>query len=518
MPETIGRYQILEELGRGQMGAVYRARDPQIDRVVAIKVILTNRLSPEEVAQYKERFRREAQAAGRMSHPGIITIHDISEDTDGEPYLVMEFVEGTSLDRLLPAGAERWPMARTLDLIRQVALALDYAHQRGVVHRDIKPANILVTPEGRAKIADFGVAKMLGTQTTQSGNLIGTPAFMSPEQFSGSAVDARSDLFSLGSVLYWMCTGEKPFPGDTLTAVSFKVVYAAPLPANQLNTSLPADVVTLLDRCLAKNPGGRYASCAVLAADLDAIAAGQPIAEQPRPAPPGVQTMPTGASPAAGPETGASETVVRTGTVAIPKRRRGAGIIAIGALALACTAGLLWWWRQQPPAPPKETVSATAPSPPNKVGAEGSNAEKARNTSPAKAGGAGTGAAGSSKTPEPGGETKPAPMSSLHVICEHNFHTAKLEILVGDQPLIAVSLLGKKSVFGVYHGKWQTDKPVPAGARVLRVRVQSEEAKYSGEGTIAGTFNEASPRTLLIEFGSGSGMGVSKRKMALSWR
>ena len=517
MPETIGRYQILEELGRGQMGAVYRARDPQIDRVVAIKVILTQRLSPDELKQYKERFQREAQAAGRMSHPGIITVHDISEDDSGEPYLVMEFVEGTSLDRLLPAGAERWPLPRTLDLVKQVALALDYAHQRDVIHRDIKPANILVTPQGQAKIADFGVAKMLGTQTTQSGNLIGTPAFMSPEQFSGAAVDARSDLFSLGAVLYWMCTGEKPFPGDTLTAVSFKVVYAAPLPANQLNPSLPSSLVTALDRCLAKNPGGRYASCAALATDLEAIAAGRPIAGPPivepaGPASPGVdKTIAVGTPvPArAGAET--ATTVVRAAPVSVSSRSKLVARLTLAAVVLAGGGGIFWWWRAQEPAPTKQTLAPTASS---TAGASKAGVPKA------VGGGSSPSETGNTRPRETAGEKSPGPLGILNVICEHNFHIARLEILADERMLMETTLRGEKDlgIIPIFHGKWESEKPLAVGHHILRVRVHSKESSYSGEGTISGTFEESETRTLLIEFGSGSGVGMSKRKLALSWR
>ena len=281
--QRIGRYEILQELGRGAMGAVYKARDPQIDRTVALKVILTGNLSAQDLQHYKERFYREAQAAGKMSHPGIVTVYDVAEDASGQPYLVMEFVEGTTLDHLLvppgsAPGGERPPLGQLLDIGAQVAEALDYAHRRGVIHRDIKPANILITSESKAKIADFGIAKLAGSQLTQVGQLMGTPAFMSPEQWTGSAVDSRSDLFSLGAVLYWMFTGEKPFAGDTVTAISFKVVQGSPIPARQLNPALPAAIDNILSRCLAKNPEGRYPTGKELAADLEAVKAGRPLA------------------------------------------------------------------------------------------------------------------------------------------------------------------------------------------------------------------------------------------------
>jgi tRNA A-37 threonylcarbamoyl transferase component Bud32 len=278
----IGRYEIQEEIGRGAMGAVYRALDPQIGRTVALKVILTRDLPPEDLAIYKERFYREARAAGKMSHPGIITVHDIAEDAYGTPYLVMEYVEGKTLDRLISRdGGERMPVPQCLEIAIQVAEALEYAHRQGVIHRDIKPANILVTPGGQAKIADFGVAKLVGTQYTQAGAVVGTPAFMSPEQLTGATVDARCDLFSFGVVLYWMLTGEKPFSGDTITAITYKVVHTSPLPPKQLNPALPAEYDTVLLKCLAKDAAARYQNARELITDLQALKAGRPLAAQP---------------------------------------------------------------------------------------------------------------------------------------------------------------------------------------------------------------------------------------------
>ncbi|HKZ52593.1 MAG TPA: protein kinase [Candidatus Acidoferrales bacterium] len=265
----IRRYEILEELGRGAMGAVYKARDPQIGRTVAIKVILTTGLSPEGIDEYKQRFTREAQVAGQMTHPGIVTIHDIGEDEAGQPFLVMEFLEGTPLEKM-PV-----PLENPVDIGLQLAEALDFAHRRGVIHRDLKPANIMISADGRAKILDFGIAQLAGSQLTQVGQLLGTPAFMSPEQFSGAKVDARSDLFSLGTVIYWMCTGKNPFMGKSLAAVALKVMQITPTAAHQLNPALAPDIDTILARCMAKDSAERYPSGAALAADLKALQAGR---------------------------------------------------------------------------------------------------------------------------------------------------------------------------------------------------------------------------------------------------
>lgn len=271
--DRIGRYEVLEELGRGAMGRVYKARDPQIGRTVAIKVLLTHDLAPDQIGPQKERFSREARASGKMSHPGIVTVFDVAEDAAGNPCLVMEFIEGTTLGEMLAPGREKSSVSfdERLRIAAQVADALDYAHHKGVIHRDIKPANVMVTRDGQAKITDFGIAKLLDLQATIGGGVLGTPSFVSPEQLSGATVDARSDIFSFGVVLYWMFTGEKPFKGDSVTAISFQIMHATPVTARQINFALPEELDAILSRCLAKNPADRYPSAAELASALNLL-------------------------------------------------------------------------------------------------------------------------------------------------------------------------------------------------------------------------------------------------------
>ena len=273
--QQLGRYEIVAELGRGAMGTVYQARDPRIDRVVAIKTISVQSAEASE-HDYRQRFFREAQAAGKLAHPGIVTVYDISEDEKTHtPYIVMEYIAGQTLDAMMRNAGRRLPLATTLDLIRQIAEALDYAHAQGIVHRDIKPANIIVTQEGRAKITDFGVAKLTLTDFTMPGQVFGTPSYMSPEQLSGEAVTGRSDLFSLGVILYSMLAGERPFSADTVTALTFQVVYKEHTPVTHQNPGLGAEFDHVIYRALAKKPEDRYQRGQEMAADLGDLSRGR---------------------------------------------------------------------------------------------------------------------------------------------------------------------------------------------------------------------------------------------------
>ena len=274
--ERFGRYEILTELGRGAMGVVYKARDPKINRVVAVKTISLVGQPAEEELEYRERFFREAEAAGRLSHPGIVTIFDVGEEPETRaPYIVMEFVGGQSLDKLLLRDDHKLPMETALQLTLELAEALDCAHAQGVVHRDLKPANILLTEDGHAKIADFGVAKLNLANQTLAGRALGTPAYMSPEQLNGEAVDGRSDLFSLGVILYTVLTGYKPFQGNSALTVSFKVVNRDPIPATLLDTELPPGLDYIIARAMAKDPAERYQSGMEMVRDLQELREGR---------------------------------------------------------------------------------------------------------------------------------------------------------------------------------------------------------------------------------------------------
>ncbi|MEP6536318.1 MAG: protein kinase [Bryobacteraceae bacterium] len=257
--QQIGRYQVLGELGRGAMGVVYRALDPAIRRTVAIKTIrLTEFVDPKEQTRLRDRLMREAQSAGILSHPNIVTIYDVAEE-DGVAYIAMEFVDGPTLERLLHNTP---PTPKFIvSVIQQTATALDYAHKRGIVHRDIKPANIMIHEGTIAKIADFGVAKIQSHQMTQAGTILGTPNYMSPEQIQGHPVDGRADQFSLAVIAYELLTGERPFAGESMTTLLFKIVKEEPIPPKQINASLGWPVDVVLKRALSKDPAERYTTC-----------------------------------------------------------------------------------------------------------------------------------------------------------------------------------------------------------------------------------------------------------------
>ncbi len=255
--EQIGRYRILDELGRGATGVVYRAQDPAIGRIIAIKTIRLSDFTDEaERERLRERLFREAQSAGILSHPNIVTIYDISEE-NGLAYIFMEFVDGPPLEKILNSTEPLLPEG-VLSILRQIALALDYAHKKGIVHRDIKPANILIHEGTLAKITDFGVAKILSQQMTQSGVMMGTPNYMSPEQVQGHAVDGRADQFSLAVIAYEILTGEKPFVADHLPSLLYRIVREDPVPPQRLNPTLSPQVEVVLRKALSKSAGERY--------------------------------------------------------------------------------------------------------------------------------------------------------------------------------------------------------------------------------------------------------------------
>lgn len=268
---TLGRYEIISELGQGAMGVVYKARDPMLDRIVAIKTVNLT-LPKDELAEYEARFYQEAKAAGGLSHRNIVVIHDIGR-SERVAYMAMEFLEGQELRRMLQARA---PIAllQALDITAQVAEGLQYAHDRQIIHRDIKPANIMVLNDGSVKITDFGIARMRNNEVkTMTGMILGSPKYMSPEQVSGKRADNRSDIFSLGVVLYEMLTGTSPFVADNIHGVMYQTMNFNPPAPKTLNPDLPDVLNFIAAKALAKNLDDRYLNAKDLAHDLREILA-----------------------------------------------------------------------------------------------------------------------------------------------------------------------------------------------------------------------------------------------------
>ncbi len=501
----IGRYEILEEIGRGAMGAVYRARDPEIGRTVAIKVILAGSAPGEDAARYRQRFRREAQTAGQLSHPAIVTIHDIAEDESGRPYLVMEFIEGQSLQAFLrptPSGMEgqRLPLRQSLDIGAQLADALDYAHAHGVVHRDIKPGNILLTPQGRVKLADFGIAKFASAEDTQPGRIFGTFAYAAPEQVRGEPASARSDIFSLGAVLYWMCTGTKPFPGDAVTTVAFHVVCTVPKRPTEVDSALPRDLDIVLSRCLAKDPAHRYAAAGELARDLAAVRDGKSISTT---AAPPEQTVEETLS-------ASLDAVISMAAKRAPGRgwsarfSKPAGILA-AIFVLAATVIFFW---PRPTYDSKSSPSAQSPAgssnaplaqrPPGTTPAP--PAISARAPSPASDSSAAVVAAAE-------GEASPRLMATLNIECVHNLKEGSLDIFSGEIRVYRATLAEGAKLTGRIG--------LRPGERALRVRVRSEAGKFDDEKEISAKFAQGESRTLLVEISRGLTL---KRRVSLKWK
>lgn len=295
MISHLGRYEIIGELGKGAMGIVYKAKDPIIDRILAIKTISLN-LTSDEKDEYEARFYQEAKAAGRLSHPNIVTVYDVGKSGD-VAYIAMEFLQGRELHDILNEG-KRLPVSQVLDIVKQVAQGLAYAHEHGIVHRDVKPSNIMVIHDGHVKITDFGIARMTSsTVQTQAGVVLGSPKYMSPEQVLGKSIDQRTDIFSLGVMLYEMLSGRPPFVGDTIHAVMHHTVNATPAPPSTLNHEIPAMLDFIVAKALAKSVDDRYQNAREFADDLracrDALPRLSTMEEQAKPQPASRNNQPT---------------------------------------------------------------------------------------------------------------------------------------------------------------------------------------------------------------------------------
>lgn len=549
--KRIGRYDIVEEVGRGAMGVVFKASDPTIGRLVAIKVLALPLAGEEGVAGARDIFIREARAAGRLSHPGIVTIHDALADPETQQdYIVMEFIQGQTLEKILLKGPAL-TVEKACEIIKQAAEALEYAHSQEIVHRDLKPANILLNDQGRVKITDFGIAKLAAQERTiQTVGIVGTPAYMSPEQVSGQPIDARSDLFSLGVVFYVMLTGEKPFVGDTAAAM-FKIVYEDPVLPSQIKTELGPGYDYLILRSLAKDRDKRYSSAREFLDDLEDVRQGRaPRSESKVP----FSELRAGDRTLIGPHTPFAEGRAPRGKWSRIPAQAWAGIGAAGAVLLVLLGwGLLKFaWHKIPPPTaarlPVPATSQTAPLPPSMApiapasassekaamppaGSAPSSARPAKKIQPkstVKKRPATTEAPGAAANTTPvspavakapvarPAQSTPAPASVGNAIqfdCTYELKDGTLTISNESQVLLRRALKGKRKgkflgIKSSYEGAVSQPITIPAGSKVLSVEVVSEDGAIDLTGEIALSSAGAS-RTLHAD--------VKSDQIALHW-
>jgi len=332
----VGKYELRHQIGRGAMGVVYEAFDTVIERAVALKMLRTDVFPPEQLADVRARFKREAHSAGRLSHPNIVTVFDYGEH-DGTPYIAMDLMVGEELARSLDSGA-RMALPQVVRVMEQLLGALAYAHENGVVHRDIKPSNVFVLRDGSIKVVDFGLARIETSNLTESGAVLGTPAYMSPEQFLGLPADARSDIFSAGVMLYQMLTGDRPFSGSPTTIMQ-KVLRQDPVEPSVLNPTLSAGWDALIKRVLAKKPDDRLQSAREFAEWMRLALEGKPLPQAPELA---------------------ADATVRLAPAKGKKRGRAMLIAGLSALVVVGLLAAVAFHRRQPPKP---APVAQAPAP-----------------------------------------------------------------------------------------------------------------------------------------------------------
>jgi eukaryotic-like serine/threonine-protein kinase len=524
-PETkrFGRYEIIAELGRGAMGVVYKARDPQIDRLVALKTVSLWGQEPDEEKEFRMRFMNEAQAAGRLHHPGIVSVFDVGENPENrDPFIVLEYVSGESLNRVL-SREKKITYEKALNLAEEIADALDYAHAQGVIHRDIKPANILVTESGRAKIADFGIAKLNLAHFTIPGRVLGTPAYMAPEQLSGEGVDGRSDLFSLGVILYAMVTGHSPFQGTSATTVCFKVANREPIAASALDMTLPPQLDAVISRAMAKDPDERYQKGAEFAEDLRILK------QTYRPVTTSTTLRAMTATGIISGSAKASKTAAIAPEAAVAGARQAAHniirkasvkdlILGAGTVVLlVILAAQLRLFESAPKNALGSSVTPTAPASvnldipkpvlvvpaeqPTVVQAAPAKTPKVKKTS-AKT--SHVVHAASPTTPATPEKTIVVPNSTIDLAVQHQFKDATLYVWVEDKLILTLPLHGAAQkrlvVFSGIRGVESQTLQIPAGKHTLRFRAVSTDQTVDLSKSVSAEFIGGDTKSLQLSF------------------
>ena len=524
--KRFGRYEIVAELGRGAMGVVYKARDPQIERMVAVKTVSLWGQEPDEEKEFRLRFMNEAQAAGRLHHPGIVSVFDVGEDPENQdPYIVLEYVSGESLQRIL-AREKKLPLATALKLAEELADALNYAHGQGVVHRDIKPANILVTEEGHAKIADFGIAKLNLAHFTLPGKVLGTPAYMAPEQLCGEGSDGRSDLFSLGVIMYVMVTGHSPFPGSSATTVCFKVANREPVAASALDMTLPPHLDAVISRAIAKDPKDRYQSGSEFAEDLRLLqqshTAGSTTSSMLAMAPLTRQMTATRTASAPVVRSAAAmaqaETVVHYILHKAPVRDLILGAATLILLVVLGAQSRLLVSEPRTGITAGGTVVSNTPAaaPTSPQATLPPQATPGPTTPQAATIAKGVRPRVRVKPPQPSGKEAVVPSATLDLGVQHQFKDATLFLYVDDKLALTRPLHGgaqkKLIVFNAVRGVQSETVQVPAGKHVLRLRALSSDQTTDLSKTITADFVGGDDKSLEVTFEKHNSV------MRLSWQ
>lgn len=477
-PTQIGRYRIERELGRGTMGVVYQARDTTLGRTVALKTFgAMAAISPHEREAFEARFLSEARISATLDDENVVGVYDVGRDFEsGLLFMALEYVRGETLADALARGAMPWEDAARI--VAKVARALQAAHAHHIVHRDIKPANIMLSASGEPKIMDFGIAKASASQLTVAGQVFGTPAYMSPEQASGTEVDGRSDIFSLGAVLYELVTNRRPFEGSTMAATLTKILRDEPPPASSL-AKIPKTLDAVIGRALRKERDARYDSAAHFAGDLECLLEGKPPMYATKAGPLDTLDLPKGPPPRRSstiPAVPAGRSKVVTPIEAAPPASLAPRLIGAVALSALAVGGVLYF-QSKPAGEAAPATPATVASPTEVAAVPGSTPLPAP---PPRA-------AATPTTNVLSIESAGTP-ATVTLELRHPFGSGSLRIKVDDRVVFANSISGmpirSAGVTSGYDGRFGTDLTIPAGDHVILVEVRSGGAEFIESSTL----------------------------------